>query len=158
MSFTYYIYDQTPNITPAHVGLTVYNASGRVTFSSDYEPMRMIGFAQVPDSWNIVQGAAGTFPVYHPPASTTLASGSINQKIAVGICLPKIYSYTLHQGSNDQYFQTFLVNNGNNPCYATTEGDAGTGTPYCNAFSNSFLLTQPYGSPMFIVDITNQYL
>lgn len=49
-TITYYVFDQIPN-TQAAVGLTVFDGSGRVTFSSDYDPMRIVAANRIPDTY-----------------------------------------------------------------------------------------------------------
>lgn len=165
-TFTYYIYDTMPNISASNQGLTVYNASGNVVFSSDYEPLRIINFAQLPNSWTIQQpSGTGQSPTYYPPASTTLYSGSSTQKLAVGIACTKVYSIVASQNNVEKYLQTFCTNNGASTPYATTEGGSGaangdgaTQTPYGSYGPSESSVYQSNGGWMFIVDVTNHYI
>jgi hypothetical protein len=159
-TIAYYIYDTVPNIQATSRGLTVWNASGQVTFNSDYEPMRLINFAQCPAGFTIT---TDSFVHHFPPASTTLWSGSAAQKIAVCMTPPKGYYMTIHMGSNDQWVQTFLTNNGANPPYVTTEGGgengAGSATPYGYMGDLSYYVSAGnYAGMIYMVDVTNHYI
>lgn len=159
-TFAYYIFDIMPNVQANNQGLTVWNASGKVTFNSDYEPMRMIGFYQCSDGYSLDTSFSPSVPI--PPAATTGYSSGSAQKIAVCAYSSKGYEM-FGAGSSSSYIQTIKVNNSATTPYFTTEGgtDYGNngeapmgpfGTAYAPGYSNS------HGCNIVMVDITNHFL
>lgn len=47
-SFSWYVFDRMPNVSN-HAGLNVYDASGNITFNSDYVPMKIVNLYKLPD-------------------------------------------------------------------------------------------------------------
>lgn len=156
-TFAWYVYDLVPNIAPAHVGLTVYNSGGRVTFSSDYEPMRLNNLVGIPSGITITPGQTLNDPptVTLPPA-TTLYARAAGQKIATFFSLPKSYSLSFHMGFDTVIAtQSVTVNNGVSQPYVTTEGNQG----YVQTAVQQFgAYTQSTGGIMYVVDVSNYYL
>jgi hypothetical protein len=143
---SYYVYDVQPNIAPAY-GLVTYDATGRVTFSSDYEPMRIIGFASIPYGTPVDGYGVGTYNI-----DGTFAG----QKLAAAFDNPKSYvtadPYTGVDGR--QWMQTIYINNA-----ASVPGVAtGAYDPTWAATSTSINRQQPVGGNLFAVDVTNVYL
>lgn len=174
VNVAYYIYDLQPNIAPASVGLTVYNGSGRVVFSSDYEPMRLIAFGQSNNATptfttqTVSTGGSSTVKVqvWSYPAQAVML-GQSGKYMACMMSCPKSFWYTLKQNDNIPLIQAFAVVNGNNPPYMVvdggTNGDAGqTIQPFYAPFnsydSGGFGAPQNIGGGLFGVDVSRYYL
>jgi hypothetical protein len=144
---SYYVYDVQPNVAPSSYGLATYDSSGRVTFSSDYEPMRIIGFASIPYGTPVDGYGVDTFTV-----NGTFAG----QKLAAAFDNPKSYVNSDPYGSGwgRQWFQTVYINNNmSTPAVATGAYD-----PAWTASTSAINRQQPVGGNLFAVDVTNVYL
>lgn len=156
-TFSYYIYDVMPNIQASNQGLTVWNSNGKVTFNSDYEPLRIINMAQIPDDWTTISGQTlNDPPTYVLPAATTLY-GTAGQKVAAFISREKRITTGINQSYTGVQNQGFITNNTSNPPYATTEGN----TNYVQVGSFGWgggAPNQRWGGQFALVDVTNHWI
>lgn len=164
MTFAWYIYDQVPNQSPAHTGLTVYNSSGRVTFSSDYEPFRMINYHATPRGGITFQLISGPPTQYITtlPAESDAYANYVGQKIAVITSSVKSYipfDRTGTTGPTNKMFQSVVTfNSSSSLAYAATEG---TNYPYIyvgDTYGLSGANSQTTFGGLILADVTNHYL
>lgn len=138
---SWYIYDVVPNVTPPF-GLVTYNSSGRVTFSSDYEPLRIIGLANIP---------YGTPNEGYTPSTYTINGTYSGQKLAIGFSNMKSYTTSDGAGGAVWYMQDAYCNNaGSVPYVQTSTYYSSFGAP-----TSAIGTSQPYGGTLFAVDVTN---
>lgn len=135
-TITYYVFDQIPN-NQAATGLTVFDASGRVTFSSDYDPMRIVAVNQLNDTFTAYNaGWANSFPQsWGAPYSGTFA---------VAIASPRIVQAAIGNGMSYIYADGVRCDSG---AYYTSH------TPIFRMPVETNAVQQPYGNQTFLVDV-----
>lgn len=136
---TWYVFDKMPNVV-ANMGLTVYDATGRVTFNSDYKPMRVVDTLSIPN---------GTPASGVPPSSYGINAAYAGQKLAGLLSLAK--SYVGSGGAAFYLFQQGVkVNN------TLTFSSVGTSTynfvRTVSAAANG--QEQPIGGQLVAIDVT----
>lgn len=146
----WYLFDKAPNVA-TNTGLTVWDGGGRVTFNSDYEPMRIVGMLQYPDGTPLSGGSD-----YY----TSIQAAYVGQKLAGAISLPKSYITTSVFGTGNglQYMQYLQVNYNGHPFNKATVSAPtyqSTRPEVSSAMINS---EQRVGGTLFAIDITNFYI
>jgi len=146
INVAYYIYDKQPNVVPSF-GLVTWTSGGVVSFSSNYEPMRIVNMVNIP---------YGTPNEGYTPSTYTISGTYSGQKLAVAFTNPKSYitSDPYGSGVGRVYFQDAYSNNTGSTPYVQTS----TYIPVDLAPSNNIGFSQPIGGQLFAVDVTNVYL
>jgi hypothetical protein len=118
---TYYIFDKQPNVE-THCGLNVYDGNRRVTFNSDYRPMRIAAIIAVPYSYGnpgVNQAVTGGSGVY---AATLPSPGFSSRKLTASVGFQDYQGYRLSGGTT---FQTGVTSTSGPPLNGGMGGGMG---------------------------------
>jgi hypothetical protein len=114
---TYYIFDKQPNVE-THCGLNVYDGAQRVTFNSDFRPMRVTAIIAAPYSYDstVSQAVSGGSGQY---AATLPTPGFSTRKLSDTVGAIDHQGYRLAGGAT---FQTAVMSSSGPPAQGAVGG------------------------------------